>query len=197
MYRVETGAGRTAFVVTVRHPQAALVEGATCAVRRQRGNHPVGRVDDQGCPSRADDFRSELPPPLVVRAIEVRAPVRATARRTVAVAAIAILNLQRLLLERGGFLGGQERLALELRGALEGRERGVAPRTLQIRMAIAGTRYRGLLCRRHRNRCHQDETDSYALHAADNSTPVSGGARRGGAAARRRTPATIRSRTAR
>ena len=68
-------------------------------------------------------------------------------------------------LERNGFRGSQKWPVLELRRTLERRERRVAPRALQIGMAVVGARYRGLL-RRHSDRRHKHQANSCAFHEA-------------------------------
>ena len=95
---------------------------------RLHGNFSIRRIHHQRSLPRANHLGARIEPDLVVGAHVARGG------RTIDLA------LSRLLLELRGFLLCQERFPGQLRGTFEGRDGGVGPDSLQVRLPVGGAR---------------------------------------------------------
>ena len=112
----------------------------------QRWDATVWRIDDERRPLGADDFRAEVPPELVVGALDI---ARLSLGNRLSVAAVLVPAFEFSLLEISSLLVSEHLLAGQRAGPLERRNRGVAPDPIEVGLPIRGTRRgEGLGCAR-------------------------------------------------
>src|SRR5262249_2108845 len=97
---------------------------------RQRRDLAVGRIDEQRCSSALDDVRASLKPEVVVSA------PREVGRPALTINPIDVILLNSLSLVSHCFLFGEKLLVAQLGWSLEGRQCGVGPDALKVRLSV-------------------------------------------------------------